>query len=89
MVQPPYLYQLLDDIWCLQNQTTWECPLLPDWAAHTHFVCNNSTCIEHCALHVTADLKQYLLYAGSIIILSTIIVHMMKFYKRKLFKKTF
>ena len=90
VVKPKEISVLLDDIWCWRNKTNWECPLLPDWASKTNFVCNsNSSCIEHCSLHVKSDLPKYLVYAGSIIILSIIIVHMVGFYKKKIIKKIF
>lgn len=86
-VKPRYLKDLLNDIWCIRNATNWHCPLLPDWTDKIKFFCDNSTCIEHCSLQVEANLQNYLLFAGAIILICCIIVFVIENYNIKLLKK--
>lgn len=88
-VIPKYLNVLLDDIWCYNNKTSWECPLLPDWSSKIKFICDNSTCIEHCSLKIKANLEHYLVYVGILIMLSIVIVWSIEKQKKIFFKKQY
>lgn len=88
-VKPRFLNTLLNDIWCIKNSTAWECPLLPDWTDKINFVCDNSSCIEYCSLHVDANLQHYLIYVGCYIIVCSLIVFTIENYNLKLLKKNY